>query len=235
MQINYDLQIVLNRSTIQPDALTVLLSNVDDVGNTLISKFTKIFGARKANCPLCKYRLEMVNHNYTNLEFILSVALQTNSDCHLDMITDLGTRVLAKEIKISINENLYLTFAINLSKKTLFDIKTVGIFFDYNWKRCKVMYELKKETICPEINLQYSTLTSQLKLGLGRLHYSPLSNKNDTENTIITVCWSDYLSVRSQLNVATSHHKFVTILGLMLQGVTLNMLFVQSLIPKLII
>ena len=224
MQINYDLQIVLNRSTIQPDALTVFLSDVDGVGNTLISKFTQIFGARKANCPLCKYRLEMVNHNYTNLEFILSVALHTNSECHLNMITDLGTRVLAKEIKISVNENLYLTFAINLSKKTLFDIKTEGVFFAYNWKRCKVMYELKKETICPEINLQYSTLTSEVKLGLGRLHYSQLSNKNDTENTIITVCWSDYLSVMSQLNVATAHHKFVTTLGLMIVNTAVRLI-----------
>ena len=224
MQINYDLQIVLNRSTIQPDALTVFLSDVDDVGNTLISKFTKIFGARKANCPLCKYRLVMVNHNYTNLEFILSVALHTNSDCQLDLITDLGTRVLVKGIKISINENLYLTFAINLSKKSLLNIKTEGIFFDYSWKNCRVIYVLKKETICPEINLQYSTLTSQLKLGLGRLHYSQLSNKNDTESTIITVCWSDYLSVTSQLNVATSHHKFVTTQGLIIVNTAVRLI-----------
>ena len=224
MRINYDLPIVLNRSTIQPDALTIFLSNVDDVGNTLISKFTEIFGARKANCPLCKYRLELVNHNYTNLEFILSVTLFTNSDCQLDLITDLGTRILAKEIKISINENLYLTFAINLSKKSLLNIKTEGIFFDYNRKHCSVMYVIKKETICPEINLQYSTLTSQLKLGLGRLHYSQLSNKNDTENTIITVCWSNYLSVRSQLNVATSHHKFFTTLGLIIVNTAVRLI-----------
>lgn len=224
MRINYYLQIVLNRSNIQPDALAVFLSDVDVVGNTVISKFTKIFGARKANCPLCKYRLEMVNRNHTNLEFILSVALYTNSDCQLDLITDIGTRVLAKEIKIIIDENLYLTFAIKLIKKSVFDIKTEGTFYNNNWERCTVMYVLKKETICPEIKLQYSTLTSRLQLGLSRLRYFQLSNKEDSENTTITVCWGDYLSVRYHINIATSHQKFVTTVALAIVNIIVRLI-----------
>ena len=196
--INYNLK-AKGVSNASQDALDTMGKTA--LGRAIAHNFMKQSGAEKKKCFSCSDRV-MVGDNAT--EFLFSITFYTSSVCHLDTIFALGIDVLGKTLTIKYGEAQRFSLdVVGLEKRSAIDIQhTPGLKYIYNkivgW--CGPRYTLNKETICPEVRINSSEVTS-----VDNLNVACVIEEDSGQNNTISICWGDYILAMSKCHKSASH------------------------------